>query len=331
MIIWKLITGLAALIFCGTSVVFTVGLWISIPAEQAGQWVAGLTALALELCKFSFAPLGFWLWNNQRFIGGVLLFLFPFLVIISTAATVGFLESHTTEQQHASAASSVEYQALQQQLNSYNQRINNINGIVADYAATDYRKVAVKTDKRLDELEAGRDKTLAQLKAVQGTASESAQAAFAGLASLTRTDATKLQHSAFLAMAIITDLVGLVALLAFNSALTVKRKTAPLLNELETVHQTEKETDNERKPSPEINAIKAAGELMPDQQQLTPEQKQLARRIAEGEYGEKPVIRNINQQVKGGNNVVKPVFNYLEQVGVLTRTSRGFALSSAHC
>ncbi|WP_299580883.1 hypothetical protein [uncultured Microbulbifer sp.] len=315
---WKLFTGLAALIFCGTSVVFTVGLWISIPAEQAGQWVAGLTALALELCKFSFAPLGFWLWGNQRFIGGVLLLLFPFLVIISTAATVGFLESHTMEQQQASAVNSVEYQALQQQLNSYSQRINNINGIVADYAASDYRKVAVKTDKRLDELEAGRDKTLAQLKSVQGTTSESAQAAFAGLANLTRTDADKLQHSAFLALAIITDLVGLVALLAFNSALTVKRETASLLNEQAPVQQTERESNKENKQPSKANNI-----------ELTEEQQQLARCIAEGKYGEKPVMRNINQEVKGGNNVVKPVFNYLEQIGVLLRTSRGFALRAA--
>ncbi|WP_226648161.1 hypothetical protein [Microbulbifer variabilis] len=328
MIFWKWITGAAALIFCGTSVVFTVGLWISIPSAEgeplvwgltAGGVVAGLTAAALELCKFSFAPLGLWLRSQGRFIGNVLLFLWPFLVLISIGATVGFLESHTTEQQQVSAVNSVEYQTLKQQLNSYNQRINNINGIIADYAATDFRKVAVKTDKRLDELEARRDEVLAQLKSVQGSTTDSAQAAFSGLATLTHLDASKIQHSAFLALAVITDLVGLVALLAFNSAVTVKSNQNESLTELVTVNQAETDKSGEVTKEPENQILTTAS-------QLTPEQQQLAQRIAAGEYGEKPVMRNINREVRGGNNVVQPVFEYLEKAGVLTRSGRGFAL-----
>ncbi|MFA0810830.1 hypothetical protein [Microbulbifer epialgicus] len=316
---WKYTTGIASLIFCGTSVVFTVGLWISIPAVGAGQLVAGLTAAALELCKFSFAPLGLWLRNQDRFIGNVLLFLWPFLVLVSIAATVGFLESHTTEQQQSDAVNSVEYQTLKQQLNSYNQRINNINGIIADYAATDYRKVAVKTDERLDELEAKRDKTLARLKDVQRGSTDSAQAAFSGMAVLAHVDTQLLQHSAFLALAVITDLVGLVALLAFNSALTVTSGKDDALNDPERIERSVKGNPSEKTQQREVPIQKTDSPL-------TPEQQQLAKRITSGEFGARPVLRKLNNMFEGGNNFVRPVFEWLLNSGDMKRDGKGFLL-----
>ncbi|WP_299948956.1 hypothetical protein, partial [uncultured Microbulbifer sp.] len=74
-----------------TSLAFTVQLWIAIPSTTGSQVVAGLTAVALELCKFSFAPLGLWLRSQGQLSGHVLLALWPLLVVISIVATVGFL------------------------------------------------------------------------------------------------------------------------------------------------------------------------------------------------------------------------------------------------
>ncbi|WHI46789.1 hypothetical protein [Microbulbifer sp. VAAF005] len=321
---WKYTTGLAALIFCGTSVVFTVGLWISIPSAEgqplvwgltAGGIVAGLTATALELCKFSFAPLGLWLRSKGRPIGNVLLTLWPFLVLISIAATVGFLESHTAEQKQLNTRNSLEYQTMQQQLSSLEQQINNLNGIIATDAANNYRKRAIKTAEQLENLEQRRSEAIAQLKAIQGSGSDSAQAAFSGLALLTHTDPQKLQYSAFLALAVITDLVGLVALLAFNSALTVVSDDA---DKPETSTEDQQSDPNDCEISTESATACDNG--------LNEMQKSLAERIAAGEFGPKPVLRNINREVKGGNNVVQPVFEYLEKQGVLERAGRGFAL-----
>jgi hypothetical protein len=315
-IFWRSITGLAALIFCGTSVVFTIGLWISIPAVGAGQLVAGLTATALELCKFSFAPLGLWLRSKGRFIGNVLLFLWPFLVLISIAATVGFLESNTAEQKQFSTRNSLEYQTIKQQLSSLEQQINNLNGIIATDAANNYRNRALKTAEQLENLEQRRSEAMTQLKAIQGSGSDSAQAAFSGLAILTHTDPQKLQYSAFLALAVITDLVGLVALLAFNSALTVAGNDSD-----KPVTLTEDQQPN----NPDCEILTEQETVCNNN--LNDIQRSLAKRIAAGEFGPKPVLRNINREVKGGNNVVQPVFEYLEHQGVLIRSGRGFALN----
>ncbi|WP_299940155.1 hypothetical protein [uncultured Microbulbifer sp.] len=317
MTFWKYTTGIAALIFCGTSVVFTVGLWVSIPAVGAGQLMAGLTAAALELCKFSFAPLGLWLRSQGRFMGNVLLLLWPFLVLISIAATVGFLESHTAEQRQGNAQGSLEYQTIEQQLTSVEQQINNLNAIITTDTANGYRQRAIKTAEQLENLEQRRSEALAQLKMVKGATTDSAQAAFAGLATLTHVDPVKLQHSAFLALAVITDLVGLVALLAFNSALTVHTVYPQRLNR-SAEFKPSKPKACEKEPVLETVLNGSLNEL----------QQQLATRITAGEFGAKPVLRNLRRQVAGGHHVVRPVFEHLEKIGVLTRRGRGFVLTA---
>jgi len=319
--LWTYITGLAALIFCGTSLVFTVGLWISIPGGAGAQLVAGLTATALELCKFSFAPLGWWLRSQGRAVGYALLILWPLLVLISIAATVGFLASHTERSQQLNARGSLEYRTLQQQLASVEQQIDTLNTVIATDAANGYRQRAIETAAQLQQLEQQRSQALAQLQTIHettpGSASDSAGATFGTLAALTHSDARQLQHSGFLALAIITDVVGLVALMAFNSALTAK----PTVQRTEQPQpRTVKRT--ERKPQP----------VEPEQQReteiaLNSEQQQLAERITAGEFGERPVLRNINREVRGGNQVVKPVFDHLQKTGALIRDGRGFALA----
>ncbi|WP_299946928.1 phage portal protein [uncultured Microbulbifer sp.] len=49
-------------------------------------------------------------------------------------------------------------------------------------------------------------------------------------------------------------------------------------------------------------------------------------RIRLGEFGQRPVLRKINRMVRGGNLVVKPVFDSLLTSGELIRRGRGFAL-----
>ncbi|WP_299594312.1 hypothetical protein [uncultured Microbulbifer sp.] len=323
--LWHYLTGLAALIFCGTSLVFTVGLWISIPGGAGGQLVAGLTATALELCKFSFAPLGLWLRAQGRAVGYALLVLWPLLVLISIGATVGFLASHAEQQQQLNARSSLEYRTLQQQLGSVEQQITTLNNVIATDAANGYRQRAIETAAQLQQLEQQRSQTLAKLQTLSesssGSASDSAGATFATLAGLTHIDPKQIQHSGFLALAIITDVVGLVALMAFNSVLTatptVQREQRP---QPRTVKRTERTT-------PLVETAQQRETESPPNGELTNEQQQLAERIIAREFGERPVLRNINREVRGGNQVVKPVFDHLQKTGVLIRDGRGFALA----
>lgn len=324
---WRLVTGLAALIFCGTSLVFTVGLWVSIPGGAGGQVVAGLTATALELCKFSFAPLGLWLRAQGRAVGFALLLLWPFLVLISIAATVGFLASNSAQQQQLNAAGSLEYMTLEKQLASVQQQIETLNGVIATDAANGYRARAIETAAQLENLEAQRSAALDQIKNVRGNASDSAQATFASLATLTHGDAAQLQHTAFLALAIITDVVGLVALLAFNAALTTRAAVQTPAAAVKTAADPVQPPSMPEEGAPaKSEKRKTPGESLA----LTTAQFDLAHRIVRGEFGQRPVLRNINREVQGGNPVVKPVFEYLQRRGELLRDGRGFYLAAAN-
>ncbi|MFC6633560.1 hypothetical protein [Microbulbifer taiwanensis] len=315
---WRYVTGLAALIFCGTSLVFTVGLWISIPGGVGGQLVAGLTATALELCKFSFAPFGLWLRAQGRAVGYALLALWPLLVVISIAATVGFLESRTTQQRELNARGSLEYRTLQQQLASVQQQIDTLNSVIATDAANGYRKRAIETIEQLEKLEQQRSAVLAQLKTVRVAASDSAGATFASLATLTHADAAEIQHRGFLALAVVADVVGLVALLAFSSVSTA----APTVKTRQPI--VERPAPAAEQSAAAVDPVKTLAQSVA----LNTEQWALAERIRQGDFGSRPVLRRINREVRGGNQVVKPVFEYLQRSGVLVRDGRGFALAT---
>ncbi|WP_299945962.1 hypothetical protein [uncultured Microbulbifer sp.] len=352
---WRYVIGLAALIFCGTSLVFSVGLWISIPAAGAGQLVAGLTACALELCKFAFAPFGLWLRAQGRPVGYALLLLWPLLVVISIAATVGFLAGHTTQQQQLNVRGSLEYQTFKQKLASIEQQITSLNGVIKTDAKNGYRQRALKTVERLAELEQQRNQVLAQLNTLRVPATDSAQAAFANLAALIHINPATLQQGGLLALAIVTDVVGLVALLAFNCsgifsarierlAPSAERSTPTLKRSCQTVERSgsiskrsaqtvERSTPTSKRlaQTAERSAVtvdqkKTVVDNAKNNSRLNPQQVELAARIRLGEFGRQPVLRKINRAVRGGNLVVKPVFDSLLTSGELIRKGRGYAL-----
>ncbi|WP_444890013.1 hypothetical protein [Microbulbifer sp. DLAB2-AA] len=299
--LWQSLTGIAALTFCGTSLAFTVQLWVSMPAGLGGQLVAGATAVALELCKFSFAPLGLWFCSQGQKSGYALLCLWPLLVVISIVATVGFLATHSEEQQQRSARNSQEYRALQQQLNSLQQQINTLNGLINTDANNGYRQRALNTAAQLSTLVTERTQLIEKLSTIGQTANT--HSAFNSLANTLNTDPARLQHIGFLALAIITDIVGLVALLAFNAAAAVGKRVSQPFQQPETAEQQPEHTSH-----------------------LSKEQQQLAQRICAGEFGNRPVLRTISNSITGGYRTVKPVFDALQQAGTLTRNGQGFAL-----
>ncbi|AWF80082.1 hypothetical protein BTJ40_04195 [Microbulbifer sp. A4B17] len=150
--------------------------------------------------------------------GYALLFLWPLLVVISIAETVGFIATHSDEQQQRRTRSNQEYQALQQQLNSLEHQSNTLNSLINTDTNKGYRQRAIDTAAQLSTLEDQRTQLIEKLSTIEQT--PSTQSAFNSLANTLNTDPAKLQHIGFLALAIITDIVGLVALLAFNAAAT---------------------------------------------------------------------------------------------------------------
>ncbi|WP_444932187.1 hypothetical protein ACJJIF_10605 [Microbulbifer sp. SSSA002] len=133
----------------------------------------------------------------------------------------------------------------------------------------------------------------------------STNSAFSSLAGALNADPEKVQHIGFLAQAVITDIVGLVALLAFNAAATVTKHATTPLQQPETVEKQLKHTTH-----------------------LSEEQQQLAQRISAGEFGHKPVMRNIINDMHLRHGTVKPVFDALQQAGTLNKNGRRYFLAS---
>ncbi|WP_428633469.1 hypothetical protein [Sedimenticola sp.] len=127
---------------------------------------------------------------------------------------------------------------------------------------------------------------------------------------MTLGDVEQWRHWGFLGLAVITDIVGLVALLAFNSALTIGEPV-------------KRQSQKQYQPSSTAVEIKQAC----DGVTLSSIQTQLAERIRAGEFGQHPVLRKINREIRGGNAVVKPVFEFLLRTGELKREGQGFVLT----
>ncbi|WP_413664501.1 hypothetical protein ACG1BZ_04155 [Microbulbifer sp. CNSA002] len=162
-----------------------------------------------------------------------------------------------------------------------------------------YRQRAINTAAKLSTMEAERTQLIEKLSTIEQT--PSTHSAFSSLANTLNADPAKVQHIGFLALAIITD----IALLAFNAAVTVaKRATAPL-QQPETVETQLLHTTH-----------------------LSEEQQQFAQRIRAGEFGHKPVMRNIINEMRLRHGTVKPVFDALQQAGTLNKNGRGYFLAS---
>ncbi|WP_444934996.1 hypothetical protein [Microbulbifer sp. JTAC008] len=152
-------------------------------------------------------------------------------------------------------------------------------------------------------MEDQRSQLIEKLSTIEQTSTT--HSAFNSLASTLNTDPAKLQHIGFLALAIITDIVGLVALLAFNAAATVAKHATNPLQQSETVDKQPLHTTH-----------------------LNEEQQQLAQRISAGEFGPKPVMRNIIKDLRLRYETVNPVFKALQQAGTLNKNGRGYFLAS---
>uniref|UniRef100_UPI002624E3F1 hypothetical protein n=1 Tax=uncultured Microbulbifer sp. TaxID=348147 RepID=UPI002624E3F1 len=162
------------------------------------------------------------------------------------------------------------------------------------------------------------------------------------LASTLNIDPVRLQHAGFLALAIITDVVGLVALLGFNAASTVCKRLSTDAQPLSTACKRPLTTCKQllthlltvgkrlstgcKRPSTPAKRLSTVGKRHVNAD-LSQEQIELADRICSGEFGARPVLRRINNAVRGGNRFVKPVFDALEQAGEIIRDGHGFCLA----
>lgn len=302
----------SALMLCLVSLACSILLWVSIPTDLFGKALAGITATALEVCKFAFFPAGLFIFTRNR-LGGIALWILGSLLLgISVAATIGFLENAHNQQSQSQQQQSIAWQTKQQQLESLETQINNLNQMIAVDSANGYRQRGYDNAHQVEKLEQVRSQLLADVRNLENSASGSAGSLFSVMGMALRVSSVEARQLAFTGLAIILDVCAVAALLT----LAALRLENPPQN-TRTATETPAKASTPKKP--------AANNVF-TQQQLSPNEQALARRILAGEFGQPPSVRQIVTQAKGGHATVKKIMEHLLQTDQVRREGKRYYL-----
>lgn len=313
----KLAIALSTFLLCMVTLASAVLFWISMPTDFHGRVLAGVTATALEACKYSFFPAGIY-YLKKRNAGGLFLLLIGcILVCISVAAITGFLENAYNQQTQYAQQNSLEYKTKTQQLNSLQQQIDTLNSLVAADAQGSYRTRAYAATEQVKVLEQQRDATLAEIKSYRQTAHGNAQSLFASLAIPLGASPEAVRQGAFMVLAVIVDICAIAGLLALTG---MGKKSVPVIAP-SPVKQPVIETTQPSTKSP------------PNQQQksseLTPIENELAQKILTGTFGQPPAVRRIINEGNVRHHTAKKVLEYLVDQNKVRREGKQYQLVQA--
>jgi hypothetical protein len=284
------------------------------PTDLHGKILAGVTATALEACKYSFFPAGVYYVRKRNAGGALLLIIGAVLVAISVAATTGFLENAYNQQTQSAQQNSLEYQTKKQQLNSLQQQIDSLNNLVAADAQGSYRTRAIQTAKDVRTLEQQRDNALAEIKGYRETAQGNAQSLFTAVAIPLDASPEVIRQGAFIGLAVIVDICAIAGLLALGGMTKV---SAP------------KQIIEPLQPPPKP-ATASAGKSPPVQQQIRGDlnalENELAEKILAGTYGQPPAVRRIIQEGNVRHHIAKKVLEYLVEQNKVRRDGKQYQL-----
>lgn len=320
----KFVIAFSTLLLCLVTLASAVLFWISMPTDLHGKVLAGVTATALEACKYSFFPAGVYYLKKRNAGGAALLIIGCVLVCISVAATAGFLENAYNQQTQSAQQNTLEYKTKTQQLNSLQQQIDSLNGLVAADAQGSYRTRAIETSKQVKLLEQQRDNALAEIKSYRQTAQGNAQALFASLAIPLGVQPDAARQGAFIGLAIIVDICAIAALLALGGmGKKSKQEPKPLWSE----PPTNTETIEREKAVPVVNQKPKEPQLLCVE--LTPNENELAQKILAGIYGQPPAVRRIINEGNVRHHIAKKVLEYLVEQNKVRREGKQYQLVQA--
>lgn len=307
----------STLLLCAVTLASTVLFWSSMPTDTLGKVIAGVTATALEACKYSFFPAGIYYLRKRNVGGAGLLLIGILLLVVSVSATTAFLETSYHQQQTDAQQNSVEHQTKKQQLNSLQQQIDTLNNLIAADAQADRRTRALEYTKQVKELEEKRDTTLAGFQNIKESPQGGAQSLFSVLAMPLHSSPDAVRQGAFIGLALIVDVSAIACLLSLTG---LPAKAAPT--------EPQKAPQNP-KSMPVLIAGRPQQLTEPPPTQLNDSDHALAARIVAGEFGEQPKVRDVMVLAKARHPEVKKVFDLLLDSNQLKREGKKFFLTQA--
>ena len=310
----KIIIAISTLLLCLVTLSSAVLFWSSMPTDQFGKVLAGVTATALEACKYAFFPAGIYYLKKRNIGGAGLLLIGVVLLAISVAATTGFLENAYNQQTQSVQQNSLEYQTKKQQLNSLQQQIDTLNSLVAADAQGSYRSRAYENSEKVKILEQQRDKALAEIKDYRQTVQGNAQSLFSALAIPMGLSPDAVRQGAFMVLAIIVDICAIAALLALGGM---------------GKESLNKPAKSDRQHPPETPPPTPKKSLPPDKQispNLNDHEREIATRILSGQYGDPPSVRRVITEANVRHAVVKKIMDHLIEKNQVKREGKQYSL-----
>lgn len=313
----KIVIAISTLLLCAVTLSSAVLFWTSMPTDTFGKALAGVTATALEACKYAFFPAGVY-YLKKRNPGGLgLLLMGVILLCISVAAITGFLENAYNQHAQSAQQNTLEYQTKKQQLNSLQQQIDTLNNLIAADAAGSYRTRALDTSKKVKELEEIRNAALAELKTYRESPQGNAQSLFSALAIPIGASQDAVRQAAFMGLAIIVDICAISALLALGGMGRTNNTPARI-------------KPDQQQEKTKTSMLEKAAQITPKSEnkkpELTDREIGLSKKILAGVFGNPISVRNFIANSKVGYPTAKKVLDHLIDLNMVIRNGKQYEL-----
>lgn len=268
--------------------------------------LAGVFAVALELCKFAFFPVAAAQLNQGNKLSAAALGLLSFLLLmVSIYATVVFLETGTTRNiEHITQSSGI-YQQVKNTITNIDQQISTVNALMAEDLSHGYRQRSYANLPALQQLRHEKTQAVDRLQSLQITTS-GVQSLFASIASQTGASAVTVRLSVYATVAVLVDICGITCLL-----LLAGRNAQKTFEE-----QLEKQPEKQ---------LKKRFEEQPDEDLIT-QHSVIRDAILQGDFGRKPSVRKVMVAYKISYPTASKCMQQLLADNELTRVGQRYEL-----
>lgn len=339
--IWRWPLLLSGVLLCAISITASVLLWVSVPGELIGQWLAGVTALGLEISKFAFLPIGIAMWYQGKPIWSVAVsILGVVLLLLSIGASIGFLENSVKQQHQQVLQQSVTYRALQQQLKSIETRIQITYALIEKDMESKYRGRGYRELDDMPKLEKEREEIIAALKMAENGSEGEMAALINAMATQLSVKGDLLAFWLFTLLAIIVDLAAVAALALLGLVLQGEGKSN---TDATADNQTTTDSVADTTPQPTLSvasetpaatpvvtarSVEKPKANTPQVQPIADARVERIRRVAKnimnGVYGNPPIVREAMRVEGMDYRQVIPAFDALIAKGHLAKNGRDY-------
>jgi len=291
------------------------------------QWIFGAFAVALEMCKYAFFPIGWWLWRqSKKAAGGVFVLMGFSLVLVSVGASVSFMEGGTRSGEQVQLQASESYQALSRKLYRLEARMDTRNALAAK--GLDGYMITVGTDNlnNADSLESQWQLIFQERQQLEPQQVEGVSVFFSLLADRLGVPEAGVRFWCFVSLAVFVEVCAVALLWWLSLPPAPLKETSSASAAVEHSHCATGAHRREPLPSIEQQAQQPLPTVA-DESRLSEKAQKVVAAIRNG--GEPIVNRFTQGEPPIRHNHVKAAFSFLEACGEIEREGQGYRHVSA--